>query len=135
MKGEMVRFLLVGVLNTVAGYLIFLGGYWGLGLNAYLANMLAYLIVVIAAYFLTAKFVFRRQIVTSGFLQFIICFFIAFSINQVVLMSAVELTPLRPEIAQVFAMGSYTCVFFVLNKWVVFKADQSQAEAVEQNSG
>lgn len=135
MRGEFVRFLLVGVLNTVAGYLVFLCGYWGLGLNAYLANVLAYLIVVIAAYFLTAKFVFRRQIVASGFLQFIICFIIALSINQVVLLSVLELTPLRPEIAQVFAMGSYTCVFFVLNKWVVFRTNQPRTDAREQADG
>ena len=125
MKGEFIRFLAVGVLNTIAGYLIFLGGFWGLGLSAYLANALAYLIVVVVSYFFTAKFVFRRAIAASGFIQFIVCFLIAFSINQAVLWSAVELIGIRAELAQVLAMGSYTVVFFALNKWVVFRSEKS----------
>lgn len=124
MSGEFIRFLVVGVFNTIAGYAIFLFGLWGLSMNAFAANAMSYIIVVFVAYFITAKFVFKKPIAPSGMGQFLVAFSIAFGLNQAVLLGFDQFTDLRPEIAQVFAMGTYTVVFFLLNKFIVFRSSE-----------
>lgn len=120
-KGELFRFLLVGLFNTAFGYALFLGALWILGLNEYVSSLLSYIIAVIVSFFLTSRFVFRSDFQTAKFIQFMICFGISMGINQLVLLGFDKTGLARPEIAQIFAMGAYTVTFFALNKWIVFK--------------
>jgi putative flippase GtrA len=119
---ELARFVAVGLLNTVFGYAIFLLGLRVMGWPASVANTLSYAVSLCLAFVLTRRFVFRKVSGSSGATawRFLVSFAIAFAINQAVLwlLLAVDL---RPEIAQLGAMVSYTCVFFILNKFFVFR--------------
>lgn len=118
---ELGRFAVVGVLNTAFGYAIFWVGLRVLGLTAPLANTLSYAISLCLAFVLTQRYVFRAATAQGGApWRFLVAFAIAFAINQAVLWLLLALA-WRAEIAQMGAMVSYTIVFFILNKFFVFR--------------
>lgn len=119
---ELGRFLVVGVLNTAFGYAIFWFGLHVLGLSAPVANTLSYAISLCLSFLLTRRFVFRATAAPAhaAAWRFVAAFAIAFAINQAVLRLLLALD-WRAEIAQLGAMVSYTVVFFILNKFLVFR--------------
>ena len=128
MRGELFRFVLVGLFNTAFGYVLFIGFLWGVGLNEFAASAAAYLIAVIVSFFLTSKFVFNHVYEFNKFAKFMICFMFSLGANQFVLLFFSQTGLLRPEIAQIFGMGTYTIMFFALNKWLVFGNSSTDVE-------
>lgn len=123
MRSELARFILVGLVNTAFGYAIFWLGLHFLGLSAPLANALSYAISLCLSFVLTRRFVFRGAAAapaSAAAWRFIVAFAVAFGINQAVLWLLLALG-WRAEIAQLGAMVSYTVVFFMLNKFFVFR--------------
>jgi putative flippase GtrA len=122
MNSELSRFIVVGLINTAFGYAIFWLGLRMLGLPAQLANTLSYAISLCLAFVLSRAFVFRDTATkgSTAAWRFLVAFATAFAINQAVLWLLLALS-WRAEIAQVGAMVSYTVVFFILNKFFVFR--------------
>ncbi|MNG31690.1 GtrA-like protein [compost metagenome] len=52
--------------------------------------------------------------------RFILAFLVSFLINQIVLITLHRALDIRAEIAQLLAMGTYTVIFYMLNKRFVF---------------
>jgi putative flippase GtrA len=122
-KHQLVRFVAVGALNTGVGYSVFLVLALGLGVNPAVSNTISYAIGLTIAYLLYRRFVFGATGSTHANVgRFISCFFFAFGLNQAVLNLLIYFAGWAAPIAQIFAMVTYTVVFFVLNKYVVFKA-------------
>lgn len=118
---ELFRYLVAGGVNTLVGYGIFWLGLNHLGMHASTANALGYAIALCVAYALNRVFVFTTaNIQKPSIFRFMIAFFVAFAINQGVLIASIQLVGLRPELAQIFAMVIYTLVFFLMNKYFVF---------------
>jgi len=118
---EFASFVVAGLVNTAVGY----GAFWlanqTLGLHIALANAIGYAVALAVAYGLNRYFVFRRRAARKGSVAlFLMCFLIAFGVNQVVLLLLALTTSWHPGVVQLFAMASYTIVFFFLNKFVVF---------------
>ena len=120
--GELLRFAIVGVLNTAFGYAVFWVGLKLLGLSPQLANMLGYAVSLCLAYVLTRKFVFAPTSGQRAAWRFIVAFAVAFALNQAVLWLLLHAAGWRAELAQLGAMISYTIIFFLLNKFFVFRA-------------
>lgn len=119
------KFIFAGVANTAIGYGVFLLLVTLLDMNPSYANAIGYVIALIAAFVLNKTFVFNQSITgRSTIPKFIVAFGIAFGINQLVLISSYRLAGLDPKIAQVFAMISYTVVFYILNKKFVFNENK-----------
>lgn len=119
------KFIFAGVANTAIGYGVFLLLVTLLDMNPSYANAIGYVIALIAAFVLNKTFVFNQSITgRSTIPKFIVAFGIAFGINQLVLISSYRLAGLDPKIAQVFAMISYTVVFYILNKKFVFSENK-----------
>ncbi len=115
------KFIFAGVANTAIGYGVFLLLVTLLDMNPSYANAIGYVIALIAAFILNKTFVFNQSTTDRSTIpKFIVAFGIAFGINQLVLISGYRLAGLDPKIAQVFAMISYTVVFYILNKKFVF---------------
>ncbi|WP_027157937.1 GtrA family protein [Methylobacter luteus] len=75
-----------------------------------------------AAFALNRLFVFKGALFSLGaFVRFSIGFVSAFSLNQAMLLYLVSVLDIRPEIAQVFAMSTYTVFFYLINKYFVWK--------------
>lgn len=118
---ELVRYGLVGALNTGVGYGVYLLGLRAMGWQPAWANALGYFVALLAAFQLNKSFVFRSSRPTQkAVVDFFKAFGLAFLANQGALAAGLELG-LSPEIAQVVAMSVYTVTFFLLNKYFVFQ--------------
>ena len=119
---ELVRYGIAGVLNTLVGYLTFWVGLQVFNFSPLIANTLGYAAGLGVAYLLNRIFVFRSAAGgKTSMLRFALAFATAFLINQGVLLLLLRIPGLEAEIAQIPAMITYTVVFFLMNKYFVFK--------------
>ena len=120
--GRVVRFVVVGLVNTAFGYALFLGFYLLVGLSAPASNGLSYLIAILLAFFLYRRFVFQASHPQSGreAIVYLVSAAVAFSLNLIVLIVLTSLGMYAP-VAQIGAMITYTACFYLLNRFVVFK--------------
>ncbi|NTV31655.1 GtrA family protein [candidate division WWE3 bacterium] len=121
--GEIVRDLIAGVANSVAGY----GTFWVLlhqiRWNPWLANAGSYALGLMVAYLLNLRFVFRDSSHSAGaFLRFFLGFASSYALNLAVMQITLNEIKLRPEYSQLFAMASYTISFYLFNKFIVWTA-------------
>lgn len=130
---EFIRFLIVGVINTLVGMGVFWISFDALGLPIWLANTAGYAVALCVAFVLTRLFVFGHRVaVHHPVKKFATAFAIAFGLNQIVLMTLVNLATFPPLLAQVCAMSVYTVVFFFLNKAWVFRDGSSRKTSPEK---
>lgn len=119
------KYILAGVANTAIGYSVFLALIILFNTNPSYANAIGYGIALIAAFILNKVFVFNQSATDRSTIpKFILAFTISFAINQLVLLIVYRGLDVLVEIAQIFAMISYTAVFYLLNKKFVFHNKQ-----------
>jgi putative flippase GtrA len=119
------KYIFAGVANTAIGYGVFLALVTLLNTNPAYANAVGYGVALIAAFSLNKVFVFNQSVTDRSTIpKFIIAFALSFILNQLVLMVAYRWLEIRVEIAQIFAMVTYTVVFYLLNKEFVFNKKQ-----------
>lgn len=119
------KYIFAGVVNTVIGYGVFLALIILFNTNPAYANAIGYGVALIAAFVLNKIFVFNQSTTDRSTIpKFILAFAISFTINQLVLLIVYQGMGAPAEIAQIFAMVSYTVVFYLLNKEFVFHKKQ-----------
>lgn len=122
MRAEFERYLVSGVVNTLAGYSAFLLALHGFGLGVFAANAASYAVGLAVAYTLNLAFVFRGSRHSSGALaRFLSGFVVAYGINLAALHGAHAVLGLRPEFAQIVAMVAYTVSFYLINRYFVWR--------------
>lgn len=120
---EISKYAVAGVVNTCVGYAVFWITLHWLGFEPAVANTAGYAIALCVSFLLNKFFVFsgsRSSIHASW--RFAIAFCLAFSLNQLVLFMLSSMFSLPAEIAQIFAMVSYTLAFYFMSKYFVFVA-------------
>jgi len=118
---EFCRYLVAGLVNTAVGYLAFLIAFRLLDIDVMYANTVSYAIGLLVAYILNLMFVFSEGAHSaSAAFRFLIGFCIAYTINVSALYTVLEYLYVRAEIAQLFAMASYTISFYLINKFFVW---------------
>ena len=118
---EVLKYSVVGIINTLVGYGVFMVALLGLQYSPELANVIGYTIAFSVSFFLNRFFVFTNTNISLQMgLRFVIAFFVAFAANFGTLVILVRCFLVLPEIAQIFAMIVYTIIFYVLNKNFVF---------------
>ncbi|WP_454868820.1 GtrA family protein [Pseudomonas farris] len=119
------KYIFAGVVNTAIGYGVFLALITLFNTNPAYANAIGYGIALIAAFALNKIFVFNQSTTDRSTIpKFILAFAISFTINQLMLLIVYQRMGVPAEIAQIFAMVSYTVVFYLLNKEFVFHKKQ-----------
>lgn len=124
---QLLRYGVVGVVNTCVGYALFWVGLrlFGLGPNA--ANAVSYAICLCLSFMLNRSFVFNSAgPAKHAAWRFALAFCVAFSLNQAILWGLLWGGWLSPEIAQLFAMVAYTVLFYLLSKFFVFRDTRTQ---------
>lgn len=126
--GQFLRFVIVGVLNTVYGFaVIFACMYW-LGLSAYLSNAIGYGCGLITSYVLNRTFTFRSQARARGeVFRFLAVFGVAYLANLALLYGCVQWIGINEGVSQIIAGAAYVVVSFLLNKYYVFQRVQPAA--------
>ncbi|SEO62735.1 GtrA family protein [Pseudomonas zeae] len=118
---QALKYIFAGVANTAIGYGVFLLLVTFFDMNPSYANAIGYVIALIAAFVLNKTFVFNQSTTDRSTIpKFIVAFSISFAINQLVLLAGYRWLGIDAEIAQIFAMISYTIAFYLLNKKFVF---------------
>ncbi|WP_190271902.1 GtrA family protein [Chlorobium phaeobacteroides] len=114
--------MITGIFNTLVGYGTFFVFYRFVNLSPELSNAIGYGIGLISAFILNRLFVFKRTIFSFGaFLRFVLSFIISFILNLAILYYFHRSLHVIPEIAQIAAMIAYTIIFYLLNKYFVWK--------------
>lgn len=121
---QALKYIFAGVANTAIGYGVFLLLVSLFDMNPSYANAIGYVIALVAAFVLNKTFVFNRSTTDRSTIpKFIIAFSISFTFNQLILLAGYRWIGLDAKIAQIFAMISYTLVFYILNKKFVFNGN------------
>ena len=122
MKDRFSRFLLVGVFNTLLGWVIIFGGMYLLGMSPEASNVLGYSIGLLVSFVLNRTFIFRSSGRPSGELaRFLAVFILAFGANLAALSVLVRFFFVHEAISQVLAAVVYVITSYIMNKNFVFQ--------------
>lgn len=117
-----VRFVLVGLLNTAIGYSVILLAL-ALGLGDYLANLTGFLLGIPAAYLLHRRWTFRAATRRSAgeMALYAACFAVAYAANLGVVSAGRQAGYEENPLVQLAAIGVYAAVLYVLTRLIVFR--------------
>ncbi len=132
MRRQQVRFLLVGIWNTIFGYLVFIGMdslFTMLFLKRYVAYMTAAVasnvLAIINAYIFHKTITFKSTTVGIGmifeFARFSSTYLITFAINLILLPFFVEVVHVSPRVAGALVIGCCTFISYVGHSRFSFK--------------
>ncbi len=122
---QMVRYFVVGVLNNLLGYLIYLGITW-LWLEPKLAVTMLYPIGAVTAYFGQAKYSFSYQGPTHhGMFRYVIAHAIGYGVNLTLLFLLVDKFMLPHQLVQAVAIFLVAGILFLLFRYFVFPVQQN----------
>jgi putative flippase GtrA len=127
--GVLFRFLIVGMLNSGVGYAFILLGLW-LGFGDYLANAMGYAIGLGISYALHRNWTFAVSTAVSWreVARFAVAVIVAYSVNLTVIHLARSLGYFNSSIVQGVAMATYSCAFFILTRFLVFRSRNAATE-------
>ena len=118
---QVVRFVLVGIINTAVGQSVTILSYFSLG-NIFTANIIGYSVGLSISYFLNSRWVFgpNRHLQWLSFFQFLLVVMVSFLINIAVIYGLVRLG--CPYVfAQLSGAAAYTLTSFLFFKLWVFR--------------
>ena len=115
-----IRFLIAGGINTVVGFGVIFALMF-LNITPRISNLCGYTAGLTVSFILNRHWVFRASStsVKKQIIYFLLIFMIAFGVNFLVL-NILLIVSINAWFAQIAAGISYTLVFYVLNKRVVF---------------
>ncbi len=115
---EVVRFLFIGILNTLVGYLFFVFFYFILH-EELLSLLFAYIFGIIFNYSTYSKYVFtvRDQRI---FINFVLIYILSFIVNSIILKLLIFEYLINTYIAQFISLFFVVPILYILNKKYVF---------------
>lgn len=130
---ELLKFLVVGVLNTLVGTTIMFGLYNLLHCGYWVSSALNYIITSIMSFFLNKYFTFKNKEnslkqVLKFIINIIICYVLAYGIAKPLVLNILsgQSTLIRDNVAMLTGMCLFTCFNFVGQKFFAFR-DNSKA--------
>ena len=126
---ELVKFLIVGVLNTIIGASIMFVAYNFLGLNYWVSTSLNYIVAGTFSFFANKKFTFKSegktfQKIILFIITLVFCYFIAFySSKKIMIFINIDNIKLKENVSMVLGMIIYTALNFILQKKIVFRKE------------
>lgn len=114
------RFLAVGLLNAVVGFLLFLLFFSVLGLHYLLANVLVFISWVWFGFELQRRWAFRAKASSAAFGKHLLNQIAFTLLGSILLWVLVEGLNVRPELAYIFTLGIVTVGIYVSSLFWVF---------------
>ena len=120
---QFIKYGLVGVLNTLITLSIIFVFMKLLNVSYILSNAVGYLFGFINSFILNKIWTFKskKSIGRESFF-FVLIFVICYLLQLALLVILKEKLQIKPEYAQIIAMGFYTVINFLGNKYITFKA-------------
>jgi putative flippase GtrA len=127
--GQLVRFAIVGVLNTAISLAVYKLAV-DVGVPYPVASVVAFAVGALNSYTLNRIWTFRAGgFSRSGFARYIVVQLVGLGINELVLVAAVEGLSVDALVAQAFALVIASSVMFVLNRQWAFATRDSAARS------
>ncbi|QIZ10576.1 GtrA family protein [Priestia megaterium] len=130
MKFTFVRFIMVGVVNTMVGLSVMYLLLHGLGLSYWMSTFLGNSVGACVSFFLNRRFTFRSDVsVLKGLLRFVvvilICYFLSFSmgknlIHWLLINNNSITSKVKTDLAVLMSTFIYTILNFLSQKLLVF---------------
>jgi putative flippase GtrA len=119
---QILRFGVVGVVNTFSGLLVIYSLKYFAGAGDVLANMLGYAAGMTISYFLNGRWTFRyKGKQNRALLRFGASMAISYGMNLLTVLVAIHFLGLNAYLAQALGMPVFTVCSFLLSKFWVFK--------------
>ena len=116
------RFLVVGVLNTLIGLLAIYLGKWWLGLGDVLANLFGYAIGLCFSFAVNRSWTFDHSgALVPALMRFLVVFAIAYALNLATVLAAIRVFGINAYIAQALGIAPYTLFFFLGSRYYAFR--------------
>lgn len=119
--GQMIRYGLVGVLNTLITAAVIYLCQEIMGLSPVVSNVLGYAAGVINSFIFNSRWTFKAALSWWKFVGFVLAFGVCYLLQLLVLVWLGESTDIPPYPRQLIAMAVYTVVNFLVNKLAVFR--------------
>ena len=119
---QFIKFALVGVLNSLLHYIVFLALYRLVGMHYLIASAIGYCVGLLNSFLLNKKWTFKTVDVGKGyeFFKFVIVNIVSLTVNVVVLEVTVVVLHMAPELGQIVALACHTLTNFSGNKFWTF---------------
>jgi putative flippase GtrA len=119
---ELLKFLLVGLLNTGVGLPSIWGAMYFLRFDEVGANFFGYSIGLIFSFALNRSWPFRPgESVSRSFPRWLVAAMLAYLVNLGIVYTASHLANIDPYLAQPLGIGAYTAVMFLAGRFYVFR--------------
>ena len=119
---EFLRYISVGVVNTISSYLIIITFQYLLYFSPQVSNLIGYTIGLIVSYILNKRFVFKSR-KASYFIfgvKFLWAFIVSYAVNFLSLNLLLKFD-IKEYIVQAICMAIYSIIFYIICKFYVFK--------------
>ena len=124
---SLLRYLFVGVANTVTGLSIVYGTMYFLHLNIVPANVIGYAIGIVQSFALNKIWTFGSQDhLLSSFFRFIVVIAIAYATNLVTVLVAYGYLGVNPYVAQAIGILPYTATGFLGSRYFAFQTQKGR---------
>lgn len=119
---QFIKFILVGIINTLVTYVTFKILTNIFFVNDILAIIISYIVGVINSFILNKIWTFRSKIMSfREIIFFVIVFFISLFFKIIVYKTLKEKFLIQKDIAFFIGMAVYTSINFLLNKYITFR--------------
>ena len=122
---QFIKFLGVGVANTLIGLSVIYATKWFLGAGDVIANATGYAVGLIVSFTLNSRWTFSyRGPRRAAVLKFLGVALIAYGMNLLTVMAAIAVFRINTYVAQALGVPPYTLTSFLLSKFFVFRHRQ-----------
>jgi putative flippase GtrA len=119
---QILRFLAVGVFNSIFGYGVIFACMYLAGMSPEISNVVGYAVGLAGSYVLNRNYTFRstkRQ--RTEIVRFFACFSVAYILNFSVLLVSVHGLHMAKGLSQILSGLVYVVSSFLMSKYYVFK--------------
>jgi len=114
---EFIRFLVVGLINTISTYLIYLLLLFALSYD--ISYTLSYLAGIVISYYLNSYYVFKEKISIKKFLKYPIVYVVQYVINLLGLYILVEYLNIPKEVVPLIVIILSIPITYLLSKLII----------------
>lgn len=117
-----IRFVIVGVVNTLVGLGIIYGCKYFLGMGDLAANVAGYAVGLTVSFVLNSSWTFEyRGPQLAAAIRFLAVFAVSYLLNLATVMGLIHLAAVNGYIAQAAGMPVYTVCFYLLSRSYAFR--------------
>ncbi len=136
---ETISYLICGVLTTVINYIVNYICYYRMSIGTFTANLIAWVVAVIFAFFVNKIFVFRSRnwkahVLLHEFYTFIAARLLSLAFEAVFMVATVEYLHIENWIAKIFANVFVVIMNYFASKFFIFKNDKEAPHAEKSDN-